>query len=77
MGWSSSFVCAVVRAASTAAATAQRVAADAVHGVSAGAAVGSRKGDVGGGGGRTSSVADVAVAEECCASAIATGAGAE
>ena len=30
-----------------------------------------------GGGGSTSSVADVAVAEECCASAIATGAGAE
>ena len=34
----------VVRAASTAAVTAQRVAADAVHRVSAGAAVGSRKG---------------------------------
>ena len=35
------------------------------------AAVGSGKGAVGGGGGSTSTIADVAVAEECCASVIA------
>ena len=54
LSWCSSFVCAVrgyvVRAASTAAVTAQRVAADVVHRASAGAALGSKKDNVGGGG---------------------------